>query len=189
MSTEKEFLYVGYYIDTENRFILKIGTTNDLDRRRTEHTRNYHRNKTHTLPPDRKFEYIWSLPLSKYNTLRFEDSNREKWINENIGEFVRNDRFVLDTPPEFVEIAIRKTYKIALPLGDFFVYFDELRQVPKMMLDICLKSVGPLRSRGPKFVKIHKSQTFFRQIFIQHYLLTNPEIYGIIYSQRNKRGK
>lgn len=131
MSTEKEFLYVGYYIDTENRFILKIGTTNDLDRRRTEHTRNYHRNKTHTLPPNRKFEYIWSLPLSKYNTLRFEDSNRQKWINENIGEFVRNDRFVLDTPPEFVEIAIRKTYKIALPLGDFFVQFDELRQLSK----------------------------------------------------------
>ena len=127
----KEFLYVGYYIDTENRFILKIGTTNDLDRRRTEHTRNYHRNKTHTLPPNKKFEYLWSLPLSKYNTIRFEDSNREKWINENIGEFVRNDRFVLTTPPEFVEIAIRKTYKIALPMGDFFVYFGELRHLPK----------------------------------------------------------
>ena len=127
----KEFLYVGYYIDTENQFILKIGTTNDLDRRRTEHTRNYHRNKTHTLPPNKKFEYLWSLPLSKYNTIRFEDSNSEKWINENIGEFVRNDRFVLNTPPEFVEIAIRKTYKIALPTGDFFVQFDELRQSPK----------------------------------------------------------
>ena len=29
----KEFLYVGYYIDTENHFVLKIGTTNDLKRR------------------------------------------------------------------------------------------------------------------------------------------------------------
>lgn len=127
----KEFLYVGYYIDTKNRFILKIGTTNDLDRRKAEHTRNYHHNKTHTLPPDKKFEYLWSLPLSKYNTIRFEDSNREKWINENIGEFVKNDRFVLNTVPEFVEIAIRKIYKIALPKAIFFIQFDELRQSPK----------------------------------------------------------
>ena len=26
----KEFLYVGYYFDVNNRFILKPGTTNDL---------------------------------------------------------------------------------------------------------------------------------------------------------------
>jgi hypothetical protein len=34
-----------------------------------------------------------------------------------IGKFVRNDRFVLENPIEFVEIAIRKTYKITLPQG------------------------------------------------------------------------
>ena len=38
---EKEFLYVGHYVDTEGKYILKIGTTNDLARRAQEHTRNY----------------------------------------------------------------------------------------------------------------------------------------------------
>ena len=36
--TEKEFLYVGHYIDIDGNYILKIGTTNDLKRRQTEHT-------------------------------------------------------------------------------------------------------------------------------------------------------
>ena len=33
---EKEFLYVGHYIDTDGNYILKIGTTNDLRRRAAE---------------------------------------------------------------------------------------------------------------------------------------------------------
>lgn len=111
---EKEFLYVGYYIDIDGNYILKIGTTNDLDRRRKEHTRNYRKGKTYTLPPDSEFEYIWIRPLSKYNTLRYEDRTRAEWQNMGIGHFIRNDRFMLDTPPEFVEITIRKTYKIRL---------------------------------------------------------------------------
>ena len=68
MSVEKEFLYVGYYIDNNNNFILKIGTTNDLIRRRYEHNRNYRKAKTHTMPTNHNFEYIWTHPLSKYNT-------------------------------------------------------------------------------------------------------------------------
>lgn len=31
---EKEYLYVGHYIDAQGNYILKIGTTNDLARRR-----------------------------------------------------------------------------------------------------------------------------------------------------------
>ena len=111
---EKEFLYVGYYVDVRGQYVLKIGTTNDLHRRQMEHNRNYKRAKSYTMPTDGSFEYLWSLPLSKYNTLRFEDSNRQKWQEMEIGEFVRNDRFVLAERPEFVEITIRKTYKIAL---------------------------------------------------------------------------
>lgn len=111
---EKEYLYIGHYTDTEGNHILKIGTTNDLNRRRGEHNRNYRRAKTHTLPTDGTFEYIWSHKLSKYNTLRYEDKNRQLWQDLGIGEFVRNDRFVLHSPIEFVEIVIRKTYKIAL---------------------------------------------------------------------------
>ena len=110
----KEFLYVGYYVDDCGRYVLKIGTTNDLHRRMLEHNRNYKRAKDHTMPTDGSFQYLWHLPLSKYNTLRYEDSNRQRWQEMEIGEFVRNDRFVLAERPEFVEIVIRKTYKIAL---------------------------------------------------------------------------
>lgn len=112
--TEKEFLYLATYTDTNGNRILKIGTTNDLKRRKAEHIRNYRRSKTHTLPPDGTFEYLWFKPLSKYNTIRYEDRTREKWKELGIGEFVRNDRFILNKPIDFVEITIRKTYQIAL---------------------------------------------------------------------------
>jgi hypothetical protein len=111
---KKEFLYIGHYTDTDGNYMLKIGTTNDLDRRATEHTRNYRRAKVHTLPPDKKFEYNWHIPLSKYNTLRFEDKNRQRWIEQNIGEFVKNDRFCCKAKPKEVEVVIRKTYRVVL---------------------------------------------------------------------------
>ena len=114
MTREKEFLYVGHYIDTKGRYILKIGTTNDLDRRATEHTRNYKKSREFTMPIDSKFEYDWYLPLSKYNTLRYEDLNRELWQNMGIGRFIRNDRFYCTTKPEMVTITIRKTYFVML---------------------------------------------------------------------------
>ncbi len=114
MSKNKEFLYVGHYIDTNGNYMLKIGTTNDLNRRQTEHTRNYRKAKQFTMPSNSQFTYDFYIPLSKYNTIRFEDRTRERWQNEGIGEFVRNDRFRCDIKPDFVEITIRKTYKIAL---------------------------------------------------------------------------
>lgn len=111
---EKEFLYVGHYIDTLGRYILKIGTTNDLKRRAQEHTRNYRRAKDYTMPPDQKFEYDWFCPLSKYNTLRYEDKNRNLWQEMGYGNFVRNDRFCCEMKPKIVKVTIRKTYEIAL---------------------------------------------------------------------------
>lgn len=120
---EKEFLYVGTYTDTDGNRILKIGTTNDLNRRRYEHNTNYRRAKTHTMPKEESFEYIWTHKLSKYNTLRYEDRNRQAWQEMGIGEFVRNDRFVITEEIAEVEIKIRKTYKVALIQGDFFVQF------------------------------------------------------------------
>lgn len=114
---EKEFLYVGHYTDTDGNYILKVGITNDLKRRRTEHTRNYRRAKQYTMPPTANFEYDWSIPLSKYNTIRFEDKNREKLKSENIGTFVRNDRFCYAENPGKIEIKIRKVYEIILSQG------------------------------------------------------------------------
>ena len=110
----KEFLYVGHYIDEEGNYILKIGTTNEPKRRQAEHNRNYRRAKTNTMPKENSFEYDWLLPLSKYNTLRFEDRNRKKWQEQNVGEFIRNDRFICREKPQFVEVTIRKTYIVEL---------------------------------------------------------------------------
>lgn len=112
---EKEFLYVGHYVDTNGNFMLKIGTTNDLKRRASEHTRNYKRSKNNTMPQGDKFVYDWYLPLSKYNTLRYEDRNRQKWQEMAIGTFVRNDRFNCgQQKPKQVQVTIRKTYTIEL---------------------------------------------------------------------------
>lgn len=111
---EKEYLYVGHYYDIHNNYILKIGTTNQLDRRKAEHTRKYHQMKKYTMPNDKEFEYDFTLPLSKYNALRYEDVNRSRWKEERIGEFVRNDRFCCAVKPKKVEITIRKTYEIFL---------------------------------------------------------------------------
>lgn len=94
--------------------MLKIGTTKDLKRRQADHTRNYRKAKEHQLPPTANFEYDWSIPLSKYNTLRYEDINRERLKASGVGEYVRNDRFKCAEKPTEIEITIRKTYKISL---------------------------------------------------------------------------
>lgn len=114
VKNDKEFLYVGHYYDILGRYLLKIGTTNDLKRRRAEHTRNYRKAKNYQMPADAEFEYLWSLPLSPYNTHRYEDKTREMWKEKAIGTFVRNDRFVLSEVPDEVEITIKKTYTIKL---------------------------------------------------------------------------
>lgn len=111
---EKEYLYIGHYIDVDGNYMLKIGTTNELERRRKEHTRKYRKAEVYRLPKDGEFEYDWHIKLSKYNTLRFEDKTRERWQNENIGEYVRNDRFRCAKKPTKVEVTIRKTYEVEL---------------------------------------------------------------------------
>lgn len=66
------------------------------------------------MPRSETFAYDWHLKLSKYNTLRYEDETRAKWQEENIGEYVRNDRFLCAEKPTEVEVTIRKTYKVEL---------------------------------------------------------------------------
>lgn len=112
---EKEFLYIGHYTDTNGNYILKIGTTNDLARRTTEHTRNYRRAKSVTLPPTENFVMDWFLPLSKYNTVRYEDKNKLYLAEQNVGVFIRNDRFICAEKPSSIKIKIRKEYEIRLP--------------------------------------------------------------------------
>ena len=84
---EKEYLYVGYYIDTENNFILKIGTTNDLKRRQSEHNRNYKRATAHTMPKDMfltwiLFTLIWTI--FSYLVWSANQQNTKGWILSTI---------------------------------------------------------------------------------------------------------
>lgn len=111
---EKEFLYVGHYIDHKGRYILKIGTTNDLKRRAQEHNHHYRKAPEYTMPKENRFEYDWHIPLSKYNTLRYEDKNRERWQDLGYGTFVKNDRFCCPKKPDKVSVCIRKEYIITL---------------------------------------------------------------------------
>lgn len=114
MQKQKEFLYVGYYIDVNNHIIVKIGTTNNIGRRTKEHTRNYRRAKQYRLPPGGIFQMLGYVKLSKYNTLRYEDRNRQKWKEEGIGEFIRNDRFLLREGIKQVTVKIRKEYSFVV---------------------------------------------------------------------------
>lgn len=114
MKKNKEYLYVGHYIDINGRYILKVGTTNDLKRRKREHERTYKKAPENRMPPDGEFIYDWCLPLSKYNTLRYEDKTRSAWQADNVGEYVRNDRFSCKHKPKEVKVTIRKTYTIPL---------------------------------------------------------------------------
>ena len=101
---EKEYFYLGHYYLPNGEYVLKIGTTDNLDRRQKEHRRNY---KT-------EFEYDWFIPLSKYNTLRVEDNTRESFIACGFGEFMRNDRFVFAEKPSRVFIGVKKVYEVTL---------------------------------------------------------------------------
>ena len=111
---KKEWIYVGYYVDVDGKFVLKIGTTNDLCRRQSEHTRNYRKAPKHTMPQDEQFKMVWYRPLSKYNTFRYEDLNKSLWQSLGFGEFVRNDRFVFDEKPSHAIIRIKKDWMVAL---------------------------------------------------------------------------
>lgn len=112
---EKEFLYVGHYIDEEGNYILKVGTTNNLERRRKEHNRNYLNTPNCPRAENEEFTYDWYKKLSKYNTLRYEDATKEKWKELEFANYMRNDRFNCGLePPKTVEITIRKTYVIEL---------------------------------------------------------------------------
>ena len=112
--TGKEFYYVGHYIDADGNYVLKPGTTNDLQRRRTQHNSAYRKTPNHPMMPGTEFVYDWFIPLSKYNTLRVEDRMKDFFQEQGFGEYLNNDRFIFAVKPAEVRITIRKTYVIKL---------------------------------------------------------------------------
>lgn len=111
---EKEFFYIGHYYSADGRYILKIGTTDNLDRRQKEHNRNYAKAKENGFAEGQSFIYDWFIPLSKYNTLRIEDRTRDSFIASAFGEYIRNDRFAFAEKPDRIFIEVKKVYEILL---------------------------------------------------------------------------
>lgn len=111
---EKEYLYVGHYIDVNGNYILKVGTTNNLERRRKEHCKKYPSAHACPMQENEEFVYDWTLKLSRANTLKFEAKTKENWQEENFGKYIRQDRFCCKEKPRSVFITIRKTYEIIL---------------------------------------------------------------------------
>lgn len=110
----KEYLYVGHYYDSEGRYILKIGTTNDLSRRLRQHNRKYKLCETNSLLSTDSFVYDWYTQLTRENTLKYESLNKELWKEVGYGHYIPNDRFIFEKKPLLCEIKIRKTYTIFL---------------------------------------------------------------------------
>jgi hypothetical protein len=113
---EKGYLYVGHYIDTEGNYILKIGTTTRTPKERGYEHNQYYRKKLtkHIMPKEEKFVYDWCKEFAQSNIEKYESKTRNAWKELNLGEYLPKDRFACDKKPEFVEITIRKTYRIYL---------------------------------------------------------------------------
>lgn len=114
----KEFFYIGIAHTLKEHYrIIKIGTTNDLTRRRGEHRRKSdYKNPNFSL---NDFEYVQTFALAKSTTLALESSIREQ-LREMIEQdevFQKNDRFIIMHNEEIqIHVTIRsKIYKIIIP--------------------------------------------------------------------------
>lgn len=98
-----DYLYFISFPDerTEEKKLVKIGTTNDIIRRMKEHQKYY--NTTILI------EWI-SPAYSKWTTLRIEDRMKKFWIEKDLGEWIRNDRFLIDKDIKNITITVRKSY-------------------------------------------------------------------------------
>lgn len=109
----KEYLYIGHYEDTENNYILKVGTTKDLKRRRRQHNRLYPMVKNHPMKKGNLFIYSWYIKLSHKNTLKYEKEFKECMkISKAI--YIPKDRFLFKKKPEKIYLTVQKTYEIKL---------------------------------------------------------------------------
>lgn len=107
---DKEYFYIGTYENEEYR-IIKIGTTNNLDRREKEHQRSTEKLKNYA---GKNYHMLWHIKLSHANTLRAEDRMREKMREHPNLQYIANDRFaVLGKVPD-IQLKVRKVHNIEL---------------------------------------------------------------------------
>jgi hypothetical protein len=99
----KQYIYFCRIGEPADR-LFKIGTTNNIKRRMSEHKRSYKKD----------IEVLGVIEVtSKYTTLRVEEQTIEKWKMNEGWEYHRNDRFTI--PPEVTEVTIKvkKEYKFS----------------------------------------------------------------------------
>jgi predicted GIY-YIG superfamily endonuclease len=90
-------------IGGKNSRLYKIGTTNNIKKRMAQHRRYY----------GTDIEIIWVSPAySKWTTLRVEARMIELWKTFEGFEYIRNDRFVIDSNIHQITIKVRKDYVI-----------------------------------------------------------------------------
>ena len=102
-----DYLYFISFPDerTEEKKLVKIGTTNDIIRRMKEHQRYY--NTTILI------EWI-SPAYSKWTTLRIEDRMKKFWIEKPFWQWVRNDRFLIPNSISKITITVKKDYSFEI---------------------------------------------------------------------------
>lgn len=109
---EKQYLYIGHYYDIDGNFILKVGTTNDLDKRQKQHN-TYYKRKAANNPMAENSSFIYDWHHQFVNVLEYEAKVKEHWKEEYGWTYIRNDRFNCGRrPTERIEVKIRKTYHI-----------------------------------------------------------------------------
>ena len=107
---EKEYLYVGHYVDINGNYVLKIGTTNNLTKRRYQHNQYYRKQaKHHPMPKEESFVYDWFKEFALSNTQKYEKNTKHGWKSQEFGDYIPNDRFVCEEKPRVIQITIRKT--------------------------------------------------------------------------------
>jgi predicted GIY-YIG superfamily endonuclease len=112
---EKKYLYVLKYLTVNDKIVVKVGTTNNLKRRMYEHNNYYQKKaKNHRMPKGATVELVWAKQFSAENVEKYEEENKEYWRDLGFGDYVKNDRFVFDEMPPYVEIIIKKSYIISL---------------------------------------------------------------------------
>lgn len=90
-------------IGDKSENLYKIGTTNNIQRRMTQHERYYKKPVT----------IIWvSREYSKYTTLRVEEQTINKWKEMAGFQYIRNDRFIIDPSIREVSVKVRKEWVI-----------------------------------------------------------------------------
>ena len=94
-----------YFIKIGNERLFKIGTTNRPMARMKEHLKYYNEN----------VEILWFSPCyAEFTPIRVERKFIEKYKQNSLFKYVRNDRFIIDESVNEIIITVRKDYPISL---------------------------------------------------------------------------